>query len=86
MHYRNFINDLSEKIVVIPEIERVFAKSEEGYPLFDDSHMNISYADFYFFLLDNGANLNDTNFMRIFKTDAITKLNPLSIFYNIIKI
>ena len=85
LHYRNFINDLSEKIVVIPEIERVFAKSEEGYPLFDDSHMNISYADFYFFLLDNGANLNDTNFMRIFKTDAITKLNPLSIFYNIIK-
>ena len=85
LHYSNFINDLSKKIVVIPEIERVFAKSEEGYPLFDHSHMNMSYADFYFFLLDNGANFNDTNFMKIFKTDAITKLNPLSIFYNIIK-
>ena len=83
--YGNFINDLSKKIVVIPEIERVFAKSEEGYPLFGHSHMNVSYADFYFFLLDNGANFNDTNFMKIFKTDAITKLNPLSIFYNIVK-
>lgn len=80
-----FINDLSKKIVVIPEIERVFAKSEEGYPLLDNSHMNISYADFYFFLRDNGVNFNDTNFMKIFKTDAITKLNPLSIFYNIVK-
>jgi hypothetical protein len=85
LNHGNFINDLSKKIVVIPEIERVFAKSEEGYPLFDNSHMNISYADFYFFLLDNGANFNDTNFMKIFKTDAITKLNPLSIFYNIVK-
>ena len=83
--YRELVNDLSEKIVVIPEIERVFAKSEEGYPIFDKSYMNISYADFFFLLLDNGAKLDDSKFLKIFKTDAITKLNPLSIFYNIVK-
>lgn len=83
--YRNLVEDLSKKIVVIPEIERVFAKSEDGYPIFDKSNMNISYADFYFLLYDYGAKLDDSKFMKILKTDNITKLNPLSIFYNILK-
>ena len=83
--YRNLVEDLSKKIVVIPEIERVFAKSENGYPIFDKSNMNISYADFYFLLYDYGAKLDDSKFMKILKTDNITKLNPLSIFYNILK-
>jgi len=83
--FRNLLKDLSEKIVVIPEIERVFAKSKDGFPIFNKSNMNISYADFFFLLHDNGAKLSDSKFSKIFKTDGLVKLNPMSIFYNIIK-
>ncbi len=77
--------DLASRIVAIPEIERVFWKDDSGAPVFGKEALNCSYADFFFMLHDNGANLSDSNFNKLMNSDDIDKLNPLSLFVSELK-
>jgi hypothetical protein len=78
--YKSLIEDLSNKIVTIPEIGRVFAKSETGSPVFKEENMNMSFEDFYFFLYDYGAIIDDGKFTKLLKSDKIDKINQLTVF------
>lgn len=77
--------DLADRIIAIPEIERVFAKDDTGAPVFGKKAINFSYVDFYFMLHDNGAKLSDSNFNKLMNSDDIEKLNPLSLFVSELK-
>lgn len=79
--YENLLNDLGKKIVIIPETERVFAKSNTGSPIFDEGSMNMSYDDFFFFMADKNVKLVDSTYKKLLNSDKIDKINPLNIFY-----
>jgi hypothetical protein len=83
--YQSLINDLSSRISYIPDIGRIFAKSDTGIPVFKDSDMNMSYEDFYFFLYDKGAKMDEGKYKKLLNSDKIDKINPLTIFYLMVK-